>query len=659
MRLNELVKRLPSEELNRLNQAPIWSRDQKWQEAVLCPEALRRAADQLSPLADRLLRYWLRTIGPIPIQEEQLRARSIQEAGLAGAELRAAIRELRLNGLLFAVRKSWGEQLLFMPADCYLAWRRAFSSSDPLEGLNEGITSDADNGADGCSVSFREADGAVDPIPLGRRLVRAYAALQLLGLEMTAKGLFPKKTAAAVASIAAIRPTKAFSDLRSLYQDHYPLGFAIALDAASWLGLIVRQDDEEPRWCWSDDNLRGWLAGDPNVREAELLQLFTIRYGFRNSAQAAMVSGLLLLKPDKSYPISDRINPLLAQWIEGLCACGWAAMSSAPNGGWIFRWLIDPWAAATNEDGDSRESILILPDGEVIVPPGTSWADRWMLEQIAEWVQDDTVSIYRLTEHSIMAAAERGTAAEQLIDHLQHASGDVPLPDELQHAIAHWVSQTGRTVIEQVLLLRCDSKEIADAAAGREGLADLLIERLGERTFVIRQQNEAQVRRELERAGWPASKHEEIQQTTDQVSAGNHRKRKPLGRRSNAIGAAAPASFIYDEHALHLYELLPAAGQQLDEAHTEEAPSDWPAAWTAQLRHYHPSTRKQMIEQALAWGAPLQLRTGGRIVELVPERLDDGVDSWAVAGYLRTEEEYEPVRLLPDMWDEMRLIIPL
>lgn len=659
MRLKELLKRLPSDELNRLNQAPQWLLGHKWQDAVLCPELLRSAADRLSPLANRLLRYWVRTIGPLPIQEEQLRSRSVQEAGLAGAELRAAARELRMNGLLFAVRKSWGEQLLFMPADCYLAWRRAFASTEPLKVMNGECPADAAAGAEESSARFWDKDGAASPVPLGRRLVRAYAALHLLGLDTTAKGLFPKKTATDVAAIAALRSTETFTVLRSVYQEHYPLSFTLALDAASWLELIVHQDDGEPRWSWSDDKLRGWLTGDPSQREAELLRLFTIRYGFRSSIQAAITSELLLLNPDESYPISEPMHPLLAQWIDTLCACGWASMSAAPTGRLTFRWSIDPWADASDED--KQEFIIVLPDGEVIVPPGVSWADRWLLEQIGEWVKDDTVSIYRLTSHSVMAAAERGNTAEQLIESLQRASGDMPLPEELVHAIEHWVSQTGRTAIEQVLLLRCDSKEIADAAAGRESLAGLLLERLGEQTFVIRHKDEAQVRRELERAGWPPAKREETQQPTGKAagSAGANRKRKPEGRRSNANGASAPLSFIYDEHSLHLYELLTAAQQLADEARTDEAPSDWPAAWTAQMRHYHPSTRKQMIEQALSWGAPLQLRTGGKIVELIPERLDDGVDSWAVAGFVRTEDVCEPVVMQPDMWEEMKLIIPL
>ncbi|GMK41585.1 hypothetical protein PCCS19_46420 [Paenibacillus sp. CCS19] len=663
MMLTELLKKLPSEELARLNQAPLWEKDahaRQWQDAVLRPDLLRSSVVRLSPLADRLLRYWLRAIGPLPMQEELLRTRCVQEAGLAGAELRAAIRELRMNGVLFAVRKSWGEQLLFMPADCYLAWRRAFGSHKPLEDLTTGYDSITAAGSEENSMRFTD-EGTSDSIPLGRRLVRAYAALHAIGLGTTSKGLFPKKTAADIAAITALRHTEMFSSLRTVYQEQYPLGFTIALDAASWLGIVALQDDGEPRWSWSEDMLQAWLAGDPYIREAELLRLITIRYGFRSSVQAAFTSGLLLLKSDESYPLNEPLHPLLAQWIDAMCACGWACMSSDPAGNWTFRWLIDPWAAVEDDDGDGdyNEYVIVLPDGELIVPPRVSFAVRWRLEQIAEWVRDDAVSIYRLTAQSVMAAAEQGDTAEKLLEELQLASGQVPLPGELVHAIEHWVSRTGRTTIEQVMLLRCDSKEIADAAAGRAGLAGLLVERLGDLAFVIRSSDEPQVRRELERAGWPPTRLEEMQPSAQEPAASSStRKRKPEGRRAGSH-VTAPASFIYDEHALHLYELLTANQQLPDEEGLDGVPSEWPAAWTAQMRHYHPSTRRQMIEQALAWGAPLQLRAGGKVVELVPERLDDQFDSWAVAGYLRTEEAYEPVRLLPEMWDEMRLIIPL
>jgi hypothetical protein len=280
---------------------------------------------------------------------------------------------------------------------------------------------------------------------------------------------------------------------------------------------------------------------------------------------------------------------------------------------------------------------------------------RWQLENAAEWIRDDAVTFYRITDKSVMAAAERGVTAEQLISELQHASGDVPLPEELVHSIMHWMSRIGRTAIEQVMLLRCNSKEVADAAASRESLSAFLQERLGDQTFIIRQSDEAHVRRELERAGWPPMRREKLNEPKEAAIAADN-KRKPASRRAIS-NISVLKCFIHDEHALYIYELL-SANEQLEER-ADIAPSEWPSAWTAQLRQYHPSTRKQIIEQALEWGAPLQLRTEGRLVELIPERLDDGIDSWAVAGFIRTEESYEPVRLLPDMWEEMRLIIPL
>lgn len=658
MMLNELLMRLSSEELARLNQSPLWESGVRWQEAIINPDELRETLPKMSPHAQRLLHYWLKSIGPIPIQEEQLRARCVQEAGLAGAELRAALRELRSSGILFAVRKSWGEQLIFLPSDSYLAWRRALAAANPLDDLISQITRTREHTLE-WGTPFTEDDMATaTPIPLGRRLVRAYAALHTIGLDTTAKGLFAKKTAADIARIVSLRNTDAFGRLRSVYETHYPLAFALALDIAIRLGLIVHHEGGEPIWSWSTDALESWLDGSPHVREAELIRLFTIRYGFRSPAEAALASGLLLLHADESYQLHEPLSPMLMQWIDAICACGWATLTAHQTDGRKFQWLTDPWAVANGDD--NKESVIALPDGELIVPPGVPLSARWLLEQSAEWVSDDVVSFYRMTDKSVIAAAERGITAELLLSDLQQASGDVPLPEELVHAVAHWMSRAGRTVIEQVVLLRCDSAEIADAAASREALSLLLMERIGDRTFIIRQEDEALVRRELERAGWPPMRREPSMEYAAEAVTDSNNKRKSSSRRASSSSAIpASASFIYNEHALHMYELLAVSEQLAEVERVDVAPADWPTAWTAQLRQYHPSTRKQMIEQALAWGAPLQLRQGGKIVELVPERLDDGIDSWSVAGYLRSAEAYEPVLLLPEMWEEMRLIIPL
>jgi hypothetical protein len=80
--------------------------------------------------------------------------------------------------------------------------------------------------------------------------------------------------------------------------------------------------------------------------------------------------------------------------------------------------------------------------------------------------------------------------------------------------------------------------------------------------------------------------------------------------------------------------------------------------WTKQLRTYHHSTRRELIEQALEWQTPVQLRIERELRSFVPEKLEQQESGWAVVGLLRDEPDRQPIRLTPDMWEEMRLVIP-
>jgi hypothetical protein len=42
----------------------------------------------------------------------------------------------------------------------------------------------------------------------------------------------------------------------------------------------------------------------------------------------------------------------------------------------------------------------------------------------------------------------------------------------------------------------------------------------------------------------------------------------------------------------------------------------------------------------------------------VPEKLETAPNGWAVVGLLREEESVQSVRLTPDMWNEMKLLVP-
>jgi hypothetical protein len=124
------------------------------------------------------------------------------------------------------------------------------------------------------------------------------------------------------------------------------------------------------------------------------------------------------------------------------------------------------------------------------------------------------------------------------------------------------------------------------------------------------------------------------------------------GHRQSAEGAglfADPCSF----HAFELLMDVPPVKSLfsgLDEV---------PSMWIKQLRTYHPTTRRELLERALGWRTSVKLKREGRVLPFVPEQIIDEGSSWTVIGSIDENGKPTSVQLTPDMWQEMMLVIPL
>ncbi|EFM12933.1 hypothetical protein PaecuDRAFT_0444 [Paenibacillus curdlanolyticus YK9] len=644
------TSRMSMDAVARVQTASIWSNAKsiEWPRSALEPEILKEVKRRLSVNASRLLGYWIREAGPLPMPEERILNTGVRGIGLAGAEVRAALHELCEYGILFAVRKSWGERLFFLPRDSYMAWRRA-------QGYDESYWKEAPSAGGSFDGAGRRVS---EQLPLGRRLVRAYAALKRTELKLTAKGLFPKKTIADSLSALGWEQADAaalFDFVKPVHLEHYPAPFAVVLDVAAKLGLL-RRAQATVGFAWDNVRLEQWLMGSPLLREAELLRLITMHYSWEGAEMISFTSELLLLKPRVEYSVNQPLTSCQNSWMQVMSRFGWANAAAREDGSMSYCWLIDPWEPEKTTDEEAYSltediPLIVLPDGELIVSPSASYDLTWTLEQAAQWVRDDAVSIYRLTSQSVAAAVEGGMDQEKLLNALREASGGLPIPEELERAVGHWAAQANRTMLEEVLLLRCDSVEIANAAYAHPAIKGLLAERIGERSFIVRPADVPSLRQQLERAGWPLAKNK-----PSAIPA--------LEQSSNEGQLVEAGPFIVDGHALQIYELESPERIVADAGNSKDnqayAPAQWPASWTGQLRAYHHSTRRQIVESALAWGAPIEIKSEGRLVELVPERLSGFADRWVVSGFLRgqTDEVVTPVDLSPHMWEEMRIIIP-
>lgn len=83
-----------------------------------------------------------------------------------------------------------------------------------------------------------------------------------------------------------------------------------------------------------------------------------------------------------------------------------------------------------------------------------------------------------------------------------------------------------------------------------------------------------------------------------------------------------------------------------------------PSSWRNQMRQYHPSTRRELLEHALSWRTAVKLSIRGKAVPFIPDKLIEDENGWRVSGDLQWDGQTEHKQLAPHMWDEMMLVIP-
>ncbi|MGO4373233.1 helicase-associated domain-containing protein, partial [Paenibacillus sp. MCAF20] len=321
-------------------------------------------------------------------------------------------------------------------------------------------------------------------------------------------------------------------------------------------------------------------------------------------------------------------------------------------------------SAASVNYGDRQ--LRVQQNGEIIVEPGCRLAVHWELALVAELVADETVAIYRLTASSVTRALEFGRTKLSMISWLEQQSGQSALPETVGVMLEEWTSRACRTWFEEVTLLRCDNKQMADWVRMSSELAPMVVHEIGSTDFIVDASLVPDIRKLLQRAGYPAQKALRSKETVasyvsalypviSEAVSGSDKEAEADDAEARRTGAY---SFLYEPSTLAHFELASAKVRLNDQLHSQE--QTVPAMWTKQLRAYHHSTRKELIERALAWQSPLQLRMDNELHSFVPERLEQQGGDWAVVGILRNDKatDHKPIRLTPDMWDEMRIVIP-
>ncbi|MBB6636444.1 helicase-associated domain-containing protein [Cohnella thailandensis] len=587
MKLEETMSRLPESLRGRLISHPLIA------DRLSAERPLEKALDRVwarkwtanaTPAARDMLKWLLRRFGARPFAEAEAESLAFTEMeGLwTGAELRVALLRLRLDGILFAARKRWGDRLLYLPSDLVGLWHSVLYADElvPLEHEDEErLTAVPSHGRS----------------PLSIRLLKTWAGIRHRGFPLTAKGV-PHK--ANVARLAAAMET-ASDELRPLAGSAAeegampPAPLALAIELGIELGILGRGPRSVE--AFSGEGL-GWLDGTTEDLDSVLHSMIVNRYAPLEPGLHFAALSLSGLEPRQWYREKDLLHAFglsnrnsreagWDEWIRLAAGFGWLEQGHI-GGERTLRWRIDPAISLSMHPPASRmterEPVYLQSDLELIVPPGVPFRVLWQLEEVCERIALDTVSTYRLTRNSCERARRLGYTLERIVDVLERATQE-PIPGMVRGALEDWHRGSPSSA--------ADSVAIADRDTGGE--PELF-----------------------------------------------HWLPRPDPLRDYELDGSFP-------HQGELFPGLPSV----------------PAAWLAQSRSYHVSTRKDMVERALAWRTSLRIGTEEDEIAFIPERMERRGESWTVVGRARAGNADSPakaeiVELPMDRINEIKLELP-
>lgn len=579
---------------------------------------------------------------------------------VSGADLRVALPAMLRKGEVAAVKKSWGDRLYYIPGEVLLAYWSRWDHS--------GLKS-ADPGAVTLLQAARPG--------LATDLFRSLTWIAQHGLPLTAKGTVHQKSLHKILEQVELKEEDvAGLNLPYPHQEVYPAHAAVVLDMMLALGLTRK---ERGSWSLNAHELSVWLSNSLQKMNHELLVEVLLRYvpddvhlshfAFRLIAADmeegqwySMQEALASLQVQGMLPeaISEGKRTWMRSWLAALSGFGWLDLGQDREGELMFRWSMKPVLDKQElADPGAVELFYIQPDFEIIVPPEVSFQVRWELELCCEIVAMDVMSIYRISRSSIEAATQQGRSVEEVVDFLRMNSAGIP--DNVLLSLTQWAKEMGRTLFAEVLLLRCKDEEAARRIAAHPGVKDKL-EPIGPLDFIVDPAGVDKVEKVLAELNltppkWRGSESQEPRYLRLEPEVGST---EPI--RSSRPDSDAQQAWIYNGRGYQFYE------RDLSIPRREQlfpGMQDIPGVWLRELRTYHASTARRMIEQALQWNTKLMLQVEGRLVEFIPDRLEEE-EQWRIHGRLFEAERdsldagepQQEVELSPDQWDGMRILLP-
>lgn len=569
----------------------------------------------------QLLVYFLRSALWEAIPFRQMEDNLTHE--MTGMELKAALIGLREKGIVFAFRKLWGEILYVLPRDISILWHSLiFRSEHSTRGTGTIEASDV--------VDIQEATPGLH--------LDIYSLLRFIeryGFPLTQKGTVHKRQVQKSTDHLYLQSAHLQKmTLRYMDQDTYPRSFAVVYDLALRLGLIEKT--QEAVVC-VDPNVEKWLDQTPATAAKQLFEewcavhtpsrvwLQHVLVWMYRSAPQEWISGQYVLKQLKENGIEVMDDHPL-RWMEEelfqpLCGLGWLDLGQF-EGQRFFRWKPFNEIEHTTVDDNSiheRDQLYVQPNFELMIPPTARLSVRWKAEQFAELKQSDPMSIYSITKESLHHALEKRQTIADIVQFLQSYSR-YELPANVQETIIQWADQYGRVRFIDAVFMRCADAALAQELERHPKLNPWIIEKVSATDFLMQRDHVKECMYFLDKHGYAPKK--EVETYGDSKKSGTHASHgpsKPHKQRGIILSKNMLSNYQPDPVIPKLEDVVPSIKKL-------------PSSWIQDYRHYHVSTLRDLIVQAIELNTKIRWGNGIDEYDFIPKHLKNNGGTWFMEG---------------------------
>jgi len=388
------------------------------------------------------------------------------------------ITKLRRKGMIFTLRRSWGELAFIIPEDLFQAWHR-FYFRDVIEKITE------------ISISSHAAQDSIQE-NLQEDMFRLLSYIQLEQVPITQKGTIHKRhISRMVAQLSINQALIAGFPFKQKYGSKaYPKQIGLLLEMGFSIGLIERitfltVTKKAEAWHEMDfqnrmDYLMSSIRTIYDPSDIFLYHVFYFLFHLPKNRWFSFSHLVHHLAHKLKRPIGEEmLKRLEKEVILPLQAFGWLEQDKDLGKEWLIRWK--------KTEEEELKQLYVQPNYEILVPHTFPHYLRLTLEHFAVLHHRDQFNRYLLTKESMMKGLGNGLSRESILVFLEKYSA-VPISDNVKTTMADWSKNYGTIAFLDVRILKCENETVATQVKQAPRLQEWIIGELNATHLIIKRE---------------------------------------------------------------------------------------------------------------------------------------------------------------------------